>query len=209
MFKHVMWDFDGTLFNTYPIMGQIFQDLLKEKGIDEPLEEILKQMKISMSTAVNHYKEKYPIDEIFIEDYHNKRTAREIELSEPFEGMERICRSISDSGGSNYLYTHRGESAIALLKKYGLSRYFSDYITKEDGFERKPSPDAIQHLVKKHNMEKDETIMIGDRELDLLSAKNAGIHSCYFAERDKESRYADFTVHDVKQLFSIIGVKFE
>lgn len=204
MYKHIIWDFDGTLFDTYPVMGGIFKQVLEEDGIVESLDEILKYMKVSMSCAVQHYEKKYNIDNTFIEKYKQRRVDTEIHLCKPYVGIEEICRYIHTSGKKNYLYTHRGESAIQLLKNYGLYDYFSDIITSQQGFERKPSPDAINYLVDKYNIIHNEAIMIGDRDLDILSGKNAGIHACFFTDGNEKSNIADFTINNFQQLYSII-----
>lgn len=204
MYKHIIWDFDGTLFDTYPVMGSIFKKMLEEEGIVEPLDEILKYMKVSMSHALRHYEKKYHINNAFIDKYNKQREDTEIHLSKPYTGIEEICRYIHTSGKNNYLYTHRGESAIKFLKNYGLYDYFIDFITSQHGFERKPSPDAINYLVDKYNIVHNEAIMIGDRDLDILSAKNAGIHACFFTDKGEKSDIADFTISNFQQLYSII-----
>lgn len=204
MYKHVIWDFDGTLFDTYPVMGRIFKEVLEEEGISESLDEIVNKMKVSMSHAVQHYEQKYQIDHRFIEKYQKQRKDSETNLSRPFEGIEEICRYIHASSGKNYLYTHRGESAIQLLKMYGLYDYFSDFITSQQGFERKPSPEAITYLINKHSIILTEAIMIGDRDLDILAAKNAGIHACLFTDRDEKNSNSDFMISNIQQLFSIV-----
>ncbi|WP_353477951.1 HAD-IA family hydrolase [Halobacillus sp. ACCC02827] len=87
---------------------------------------------------------------------------------------------------------------MELLNKYGLTQYFSELIIAKRGFERKPNPATIYHLINEHNMDQTETIMIGDRDLDLLSGKNAGLgtyryyeyswsHRCTYRFRNKES----------------------
>ena len=55
MYRHIIWDFDGTPFDTYPEMANVFKELLEREGISEPFDEIMKHMKISMSTAIKHY----------------------------------------------------------------------------------------------------------------------------------------------------------
>ena len=205
MYKHIIWDFDGTLFDTYPVMGSIFKRMLKEEGIEESLGNILKQMKVSMSQAVQYYERKYQINNTFIEKYQEQRKRMEISLCRPFKGITEICKYIHTSGKYNYLYTHRGESSILFLKNYGLYDYFSDFITLQQGFERKPSPNAINHIVDKYNIIHKEALMIGDRDLDILSAKNAGIHGCLFTDSDEKNSIADFTINNFQQLYSIIS----
>ena len=204
MYKHIIWDFDGTLFDTYAVMGTAFKMLLEEEGIVESLDEILKQMKVSITFAIQHYENKYHIDNTFIEKFNIRRKDMENYLCKPYEGIEEICRYIHSSGKNNYLYTHRGESAITFLKKYNLYENFTECITSQHGFERKPSPNAINYLVDKYNIISDEAIMIGDRDLDVLSAKNAAIHACFFNETGQKSDIADFTINNMQQLYSII-----
>ncbi|WP_186576994.1 HAD-IA family hydrolase [Aquibacillus kalidii] len=207
MYKHIIWDFDGTLFDTYPVMASIFKELLEERGNNEPLEEIINQMKVSMSHALKYYEAKYQIDHDFIEKYKMKRKNIEVGISKPFAGVEEICKYIYDSNKHNYLYTHRGESSIQLLKKFGLDKYFTDFITSENGFKRKPSPDAILYLVEKHSFDPSQAIMIGDRDLDILSAKNAGVDGCFFTEGKVNSEISDYTIDDLQKLYSIIDDK--
>lgn len=205
MYKHIIWDFDGTLFDTYPVMGSIFKKMLEEEEIEESLDEILKHMKVSMSHALQHYEKKYHINNIFIEKYQKQRKDMEISLCKPYKGIDEICKYIHTSGKKNYLYTHRGESSIIFLKNYGLYDYFSDFITSEHGFARKPSPNAINHIINKHNIIHNEAIMIGDRDLDILSARNAGIHGCFFTDGHEKSNIADFTINNLEKLYSIIS----
>lgn len=204
LYKHIIWDFDGTLFDTYPVMANIFKETLAECNIVEPIDEILKYMKVSMSCALQHYKRKYNINNDFIEKYKKQRKVIEPILCKPFIGIEEICRYIYNSDRHNYLYTHRGDSAITFLKNYNLYNYFSDFITSNHGFNRKPSPDAINYLIDKHSMIRDEAIMIGDRDLDILSAKNARIHACLFTNDTQNNNISDFTISDFHQLYSII-----
>ncbi|GIO25031.1 HAD-IA family hydrolase [Oceanobacillus sp. J11TS1] len=204
MYRHIIWDFDGTLFDTYPVMAKVFRELLKEQGIEEPVEEILKQMKVSASFALSYYEKKYQIDNEFVTKYKKRKKEAEFELSKPFEGIEEICKYIHSTNRQNYLLTHRGESSIELLKLFGLYDYFSDFITSKQGFERKPSPDAINYLINKYNMIHSEAIMIGDRDLDLLSGKNAGISACYFTDGQEKNSNSDYIINNFQQLCSIV-----
>ncbi|MBC9825512.1 HAD-IA family hydrolase [Carnobacterium inhibens] len=204
MFKHVIWDFDGTLFDTYPVMAKIFKDLLEKESIEEPIDEIVKKMQVSMAFTLNYYKKKYNISSDFINEYQIQRKIKELTLAKPFAEIEDICNYIHSTNRKNYLYTHRGESSVTLLKSHGLYGYFSDFITLEHGFERKPIPDALNYLIDKHSIHRDEAIMIGDRELDQLAAKNAGISACYFNENSEENDNSDYIIDDFKQLYAIL-----
>lgn len=205
MFTHIIWDFDGTLFDTYPAMACIFKQTLQSKGIEESQEKIMNKMKISMSYALDHYQKKHAIRSPFTKEYKEQQENESAKFVKPFEGIMELCAYIHQTGRHNYLYTHRGHSAISLLEKFGMKEYFSDFITLDQGFARKPSPDAIHHLLTTHDMIPNQAIMIGDRELDILAAKHAGISACFFTEGKVEnSQEADFNIQTFQELYSII-----
>lgn len=206
MYKHIIWDFDGTLFDTYPVMGIAFQKTLEESGIVEPLDKILRHMKLSISDTLKYYEKLYHIDNEWIEQYRTKRKAMEADLCKPYQGIEDICRWISTSGRNNYIFTHRGGTSMKYLKAHGLYDYFTECITSQNNFERKPSPEAVHYLIGKYDMIHKEAIMIGDRELDILSGKNAGIDACFFDEvGGRTCDVADYTIHGFEELYKILG----
>ena len=205
-FKHIIWDYDGTLFDTYPIMSSVYHDVLRERGITEPTENILSYMKVSMGHVDRHYKELYNLDDSFFERYKTVVRKAENENTKPFTGIIKLCHDICKNGGRNYVFTHRDDSALYVIEKYKLTGCFTEIITSNQNFPRKPDPGAVIYLINKYGFPVDEAIMIGDREIDLLSGKNAGTRACYFADSDKPLDIADFTINNFSELYKIIGI---
>lgn len=183
-YKNVIWDFDGTLFDSYPAMVESFHLALKEFNIDENLELIESLMKISVSTATDYIIKKYNCSS-FISRFNEIRKNIENDKCVPYPDTYKTCEAIVKQGGKNFIFTHRGLSTIELLRKYNLDTFFTECITKENGFDRKPSPDGIEYLVTKYKLDQSETIMVGDRELDILSGFNAGINTCFYNNENK------------------------
>lgn len=205
MYRHFIWDFDGTLFDTYPVMAKAFRDTLHEDGIVEDIDMITALMKISIAHTFQYYQEQYGMKQEFRDRFRKRRMDDEMKYNAPFPGAEEICATIANSNRHNYLYTHRSSSAVEFLKKYGLYEYFTDFILKEDGFERKPSPQALNFLVQKHNIKKEEAIMIGDRDIDILAGKNAGMATCLFQKAESDAiEYADVKISEIIQLNRIL-----
>ncbi|MBP1753893.1 MAG: putative phosphatase [Firmicutes bacterium] len=204
MYKHIIWDFDGTLFDTYEVMGRALQLSFQKIGVDEKLEDIISLMKISITEALQFYIDKYRIGEEFIKEYEKTRREMELDQCRPYPGVLDILKEIKEIRRYNYLFTHRGVSSIAFLQKHQIYDYFTDCITSAHSFERKPSPAAILHLVERYHMNPQEAIMIGDRDLDILSARNAGIKSCFFDEAGIICGAADYNISHIIQLFEII-----
>ena len=52
MYHSYIWDFDGTLFDSYPIMLEAFLKTLKDAGFDPDSREIYRILKASSSKQV-------------------------------------------------------------------------------------------------------------------------------------------------------------
>ena len=64
-------------------------------------------------------------------------------------------------------------------------------------FAQKPSPDAVNWICETYGLDKSETVMIGDREIDVLSGKNAGVSGCLFTKKENVESKADFIIRDI------------
>lgn len=113
--------------------------------------------------------------------------------------LKRIC----GLGIPNYVFTHRGDSTRHVLLDLGLSCYIDDTVTSANGFKRKPAPDGIEYLVKKHNLDKSKAYYIGDRDIGIECAKNAGVQSIVITS-EFISKQADYMIADLSRITEII-----
>lgn len=177
--RHFVWDFDGTLFDTYPVIIENLDLALGEFGYGcEPLE-AMKLLLGRLAHAQKFYAEKFGIPmEALVAAYerHHSRANRELR-AQPMAGVREVLEAIQASGRHNYIFSHRKPAETALyLEKYGLSQYFTHMIGPGSlGFAEKPAPDAVLYLMEAYGMDPKETVMIGDRECDLGSGRSAGV----------------------------------
>jgi HAD superfamily hydrolase (TIGR01549 family) len=205
-FKHIIWDFDGTLYDTYPHTARALQIFLKrEYGVNENVLEIAGQMRLSLRDAYAFYRDKYGIDEEFWRSFMEYRVLYENQNAIPYNNVHMICKFAYEQGAFNYLYTNRDKAVISMMQKHGFYELFRDIITKESGFDSKPCPDALNSLAVKYKMNKDETLYIGDREVDLQCARVAGIKFCLYNEDVNRNLGADYTVQNFSDLYYILN----
>ncbi len=199
MIKNYIWDFDGMLFDSYPHITTAFIKTMADDGVEVDYSEAKKLLEITFATAYERYN---VTDEqkIRFKEYEHDFDLEPIAV--PFENTVETIKRVCEKGGKNYLYTHRGESAFYYLKKYGIYDYFEYFVTNTAGFPSKPSPDAVEHIVNKFSLDKSETVMIGDREIDVLSGKNAGTLGCLFTLTPKETK-ADFVIDDIIKVLDL------
>ncbi len=201
--KNFIWDFDGTLFDSYPHITNAFCAILNKYKIKHNQNEVSLALQISHDYAY----EKYSLTSVQIKEFKVLSNNCEFKpLIVPFSETKEVLKYIGDNFGENYIYTHRdNETLLFYLNKYDLVKYFKDFITFDDGFERKPSSEAIEFLLKKYNLNKDETIMIGDREIDVLSGINAKINGGLISfNNETVNTKANYYFNSLKDIKSLI-----
>ncbi len=184
MINQLFWDFDGTLFDTYPLMVAAFKQTLLEMEIDDvEIDEhdiYLTMRQHDVGTAVRKYAAFYHIDEATLRQLNRQHQTHLVTQAKPFKGLEAVFTLVNQLSGANYLLTHRDDQAKQLLESFNLLQYFTDFVTSVQKFPRKPNPDSINWLIEKHHVDRKKAIMIGDRKLDVQAGNNANIASCLF-----------------------------
>jgi HAD superfamily hydrolase (TIGR01549 family) len=185
----LLWDFDGTMFNTYPTIVKSFKELLPDREVSD--EEVLKQMKISSEVAIQYFQiEK----RIFDETFHALEKRLHPKDKPPFPYLEDVLKSAE----LNVIVTHKSkESTLEILDFYDMKKYFTEIITKDDGYKRKPDTGAYAYLHDKYGID----MVIGDRELDLKPARELGIKTCAFQNPDLE---ADYHLSSYRDFFTVV-----
>lgn len=187
MYDFLIYDFDGTLSDTYPIFTEAFLKLMEKYDIPRDWDTVYGLLKQSIGAGLNHYD--FPM---------SKKAAREefeaiyqpiaLEKQQLFPESEEILRFGLAQGKKNYVYTHSGLWVYALMERMGIRDCFDFVLDCTYDFPRKPAPDALNFLIEKCGIDKSRALMIGDRDLDIEVAHNAGIDACLF---DPENFYSD------------------
>ena len=178
-----IWDLDGTLLDSY-------------EAILAGLEETFSQFKIPYNKErVRSYILKYSVQDLLQEvaeernlDLTELNQARAQSLAEKnaqvvlMPGAREVLAWTYKAGIQQFVYTHKGENAFAILGDLDLLQYFTEILTNQSGFARKPNPEAAVYLLEKYDLDPEETYYIGDRTLDIEFAQNSGIQSINFLE---------------------------
>ena len=207
--RHFIWDFDGTLFDTYPVIIRCMRKALDGYGHDCDPRDCMSIMLDSIGTALDRYSENFgiPRDDLTAAFEGHKAAALKDLEAQPMEGAREVLTAILEKGGRNYIFSHRRTGEIRLfLDKYGLTDLFEDMLGPDsDGFAWKPAPDGILRLMERHGMTGEDTLMIGDRDCDLGSARNASIRTAHLiCPQVPEDLRCDWKLKDLPQLLDMI-----
>lgn len=202
-----IWDFDGTLFDTYPYICAALTEALRGYGFDADRTEMMYHMLETIGNANDFFADRFGIDrrELAgkVSDIRKQRGLR----AEPFDGAKEALISVIEHGGHNYMFSHSSKSTVCeYFDRYGMTELFDEIVTCHDnGFAYKPSPDAIIYLKNAYHMDALKTVMIGDRELDLASGRNAGVLTCHIpCDIAPQILNADFKVKTLREIPDVL-----
>ena len=177
--KLFIWDFDGTLLDTYPFTTECLQKALLAFGHEVSQTDILEKMMVTIPHAINYYADLYQISDSrdHFKKYNTSEVDRPVRI---FPHVPEVLKRVRELGADNYIFTNRGDSIYHLLEEAGIRDDFKAVITADDPeFVVKPAPDVIYYLMKKYGGTPENTVMIGDRVCDLQSGYNAGCKTCH------------------------------
>jgi len=208
MIRNIIWDVDGTLFDTYPPIARAFQRAIEQLGIGASVAWLEALSKISLSHCVSTISTKYNLEKDDIEREFQRYYAEiSAEESPPFDGVVEICDYICSISGKNVIVTHRGRmGTMELLSTHNMIDKFAGYIVRDDGYPRKPDPAVFLAVLDHHNLDREETINIGDREIDIAAGQSAGIFSCLYGNNSSnlDSVSPDMVIEDFGELYQYI-----
>jgi len=207
--KLLIFDFDGTLFRLdvdWNSLRRELHDYFSERGVEitfRPLWENIFRAVDSVSPG----KKKAMSDVRAIVE---GAEMRNIDKVAEMPGATRTLKLMKERGFRMAVLSCNGRLCIeSTLKKFGVFEYFDDIVTRDDKFEMKPSPAAVEHLLKKFRVGKDEAVMIGDGWRDLEVARKSGIKSVIVSQGGQDVgliNKPDHIIKNIGELPKIIGV---
>ena len=197
-----IWDLDGTLLDSY-------------EAILSGIEETYAQFSIPFDKEkVRAFILKYSVQDLLVQvaeerglDVDKLNQVRAQSLAEKnaqvilMPGAREVLAWASQQGIQQFVYTHKGDNALTILRDLGLDVYFTEILTSQSGFARKPSPEAAIYLISKYHLKPDRTFYIGDRTLDIDFAQNSGIQSINFLESPAVCNRLISQLEDIPSLF--------
>ena len=201
MIKNLIWDVDGTLFDTYPAIVRAFLLALQAFGKSDSALHVEQAAKVGLTHCARHLARLHDVPEgAFGDQFGELYNAIPKSEQPPFEGVKAVCESVLTRGGSNSVATHRArESAAELLSTHGMRHMFMEIVGGDDGFPKKPSPQSLLAIIDRRALDRAETAAIGDRDVDIQAGKAAGIRTCLF-HGDEGEVAADLVFSHYKEL---------
>lgn len=210
MYKHILFDLDGTLTDSKLGITKAIQYALSKEGIKEiDLEELEKFVGPPLKEAFTEF---YGFDELTAEratnnfrDYFEEKGIFENEV---YVGIPELLRYLKDKGYIISIATSKPTVfAKKIIKHFKLEEYFLKIVGSNLDGTRTSKGEVIEYLLKELDIENiDKIVMIGDRKHDVLGAKmnnlqSIGVAYGYGCTEELESVGATYIVESIDELY--------
>jgi phosphoglycolate phosphatase len=214
--EYIFFDLDGTL--TDPAIGitNAVMHALKKYGIAvsdrkelykfigpplwDSFEKYCGFSKEEANAAVEYYREYYRDKGMF--------------ENQVYDGCEGLLKELKDNGKILIVATSKPEVfAEQILEHFGIAKYFTFIAGSTLDGSRVKKGDVIRYALESCNIiDGSQAIMIGDREHDIIGAKEMGLSSIgvlfgYGSRAELEEAGADFIVSTIEDIGKVILAK--
>lgn len=177
-FKTAIFDLDGTLLNTLTDLTDAVNHTLESFGYPLRTESEIRRFlgNGSKYLLTKSLPEGTPQEQIEIvhAQYLTWYDAHAAIKTAPYEGIAEMLDSLKEKGVSMAVISNKGDAQVKALAK----KHFPQIalaVGERSGIRRKPHPDSVFEIMKELNADPNTTIFVGDSEVDLQTANNAGV----------------------------------
>ena len=197
-----IWDLDGTLLDSYEAILSGIEETFAQFSISYDKEQVREFiLKYSVQDLLVRVAEDRNLDvEVLNKVRAQSLTEKNVQVV-LMPGAREMLAWADQVGIQQFVYTHKGDNALTILRDLGLESYFTEILTSQSGFARKPSPEAANYLIDKYQLNPDNSYYIGDRTLDVEFAQNSGIQSINFLESTYEGNHRIQALADISHIF--------
>ena len=197
-----IWDLDGTLLDSYEAILSGIEETFAQFTIPYDKEKVREFiLKFSVQDLLEQVAEERKLDAEVLNQVRAQSLAEKNAQVVLMLGAREVLAWADQAGIQQFVYTHKGDNAFAILRDLGLESYFTEILTSQSGFARKPNRESATYLLDKYELDPDNTYYIGDRTLDVEFAQNSGIQSINFLESPYDGNHMIQELADITRIF--------
>jgi HAD superfamily hydrolase (TIGR01509 family) len=218
--KCILFDVDGTLFDTADAIRKAVRETKEEFHLDIDIDQVIsdtlnmlegRKSRLNFLIIAFHYgflSWRNPMRIFKIKRFFEQRFAQYTEESVLLPGVRDALEALQEFRLA--VVTARGrEWTEESLKKEGIATYFEVVVTTDEVTKEKPDPASINQAVSLLNVNPGECLYVGDLPSDIRAGKRAGVKTagvlCGLSTRTRlEDENPDYIFRDLKDLVSHI-----
>jgi pyrophosphatase PpaX len=177
--RAVIFDFDGTLADTLPVIFKSFQRIFLEGNEqDVSTEEIISMFGPTEEEIIRKAFSDPVHADLAVERFFDYYEAEHAHMVERRSEVIELLQEIKRKGWKLAVVTGKGQRSLAIsLKALQMESFFDLIITGDDVQESKPHPEGIHKALALLGVTAEEALFLGDSEADMEAGQRAGVRT--------------------------------
>lgn len=218
MIHNLIFDLDGTLLNTIADLRDSTNYALQQFGFPERSTEEVRNfvgngLRMLIRRAVPFETEEETVDAVlavmkahYREHYHDGTI--------PYDGILPFLHKMKMYGFRMAIVSNKADPMVQLLRTLYFDKLIPVAVGELDGVPRKPAPDMVRIAMERLGCTEEHTVYIGDSEVDIETAKNAGLPCLsvgwgFRSEKDLRNAGAETVYRSPVELYDALHTEAE
>ncbi len=213
-YKAILWDLDGTLLDTLCDLTTAVNAVLGARGYPARTAEEVRAFvgngaRLLIKRALPPESDDTMVDTV-LRDFNTYYKAHCREATAPYEGLIPLLARLQAKGVRLGVVSNKPHYAVVPLAKEHFGDLLELAVGSQDGLPRKPAPDAVYRMMEQLGVTAEETLYIGDSEVDVETARNAGVDGLFVTwgfrtAQQLQAAGAHHVVDTVEELTALLG----
>ena len=212
-YELVIFDMDGTILYTLDDICNGVNAALEKHGLpkrskDEVRRHIGNGIRHEIESSVPQGTPESVIDAVF-HDFHAWYQIHCNDSTRPYEGIIELLQRLKEEGMHSAVVSNKADYAVKALNEIYFNGLLEAGVGEKEGIARKPAPDEVNEVLRLLDMYKKKAVYIGDSEVDIETAENAGMDCIGVSWGYRDRKWlqecgAKVIVDDVNQLAQLL-----
>lgn len=175
--KTVIFDLDGTLLDTRADLKNSTNYALEKFGFStQNLEKVRKSVgngiKLLVKRCLPDNTDDATLDDVFeaMKSHYNDHCHDD---TVPYKGIIELLKHLKSEGYQIAVVSNKKDPLVQILKKVYFDGLVDIAVGEDENMPRKPAPNMVEYI--KASLNVSEAVFVGDSEVDVQTAKNAGL----------------------------------
>ena len=178
-YQAVLFDLDGTLLDTLEDLANSVNAALAAHGMPlRTIDEVRVFVGNGVAKLIERAVPRNTAQDEFaavLADFKAHYAAHCAERTRPYGGIPELLAALRRAGIKTAMVSNKGDFAVQALAKDYFGGLLDLAIGERAGVPRKPAPDMVRYALSALHADPATAIYVGDSEVDILTAKNAGL----------------------------------
>jgi len=177
--KLLIFDMDGTILDSIGDLHTSVNHTLRKFGMPErTLQEVTAFVGNGSAKLIAHAVPSDTNTELYekvLADYSDYYQIHCNDTTKPYDGILDLLKNARDKGLQLAVVSNKPDEAVKKLAEQYFAGFFQEVFGSRDDMEKKPAPDTVNAIMARLGVMPEETLYIGDSEVDVKTAKNANL----------------------------------